>query len=105
MQNEVMVEQVENIVIALKDDILDVVDKNVQASLLMSIDVIDEATSAFEVQVQENQKTMKLYLKQYKQNQTEFFKMNGIRNGIFWAGQIATVLVLLLLVYFLFFRI
>jgi len=100
-----MIEQVENIVMALRDDVLKVVEKNVQASLLTGIDAIDKATSEFELQAQENQKTMKLYLKQYKQNQTEFFKMNGIRNGIFWAGQIATVLVLLLLVYFLFFKI
>jgi len=88
----------------LKDDVLKVVEKKVQASLLTGIDAIDKATSEFELQVQENQKTMKLYLKQYKRNQTEFFKMNGIRSGIFWAGQIASIFTLLLLVCLIFFN-
>ena len=87
----------------LKDDIVWALQEDVKKGLKANLTAINTASENLKIQAEKNKKTMKENLVDYKAHQKSFFEMLGVREVIFWVGQAATVVSLVLLIYFLFF--
>lgn len=103
-QNELLADHVDAAVLSMKDEILNVVQQDVKQGLSLNIEIMNRAAGILEDRANTNATTMESHLKAYKRKQEKFFEMDGMRSYVFWIGQIATAVNLLLLIYLLFFK-
>lgn len=89
---------------ALKDEVSESTVQEVKNALQANIEAIQKAIKALEKQSDTLTSVMKQKVQELEESKNSFFKYEGVKLYLFWAGLTSNVVTLVLLVYFLFFK-